>query len=422
MKALIIERKISRFAAARVASMLGSGRGAGVGPLRLTEAKAPRDLGEHWYPITPTLAGICGSDLATIDGRSSQYFEHLVSFPFVPGHEVLGTMDVDGLDASGASLLKGDRVVIQPVLGCATRGLALCADCQRGDVERCQYLSVGHLHAGLQTGYCADTGGGWSEGPLQAHQSQLFKVPDDLSDEDAVTIEPMACALHAAISADHKPDSIVAVVGSGTLGLGVVAALSFLDRSSRRPRPKRVVVGARYPNQRHMATALGADEVVTPEQLPRAVRMATRSMVSGEPTGESGQLTGGADIVLDCVGSAESIEQSLKIVRPGGRIVMVGMPGKVTVDLAGLWQREVELVGTYAYGAERFGDESVSTFDLAIELARHHQTGSLVSARYPIDRFEEALSHAGSAGPRGAVKIVFDLRPIKAPRREGGLQ
>jgi threonine dehydrogenase-like Zn-dependent dehydrogenase len=127
-------------------------------------------------------------------------------------------------------------------------------------------------------------------------------------------------------------------------------------------------------------------------------------------------LSGGADVVIDCVGSPESIEQSLAIVRPRGTVALVGMPGKVTVDLAPLWHREVRLAGAYAYGTERGGAGAagagggVSTFALALELAEALGTGRLVSATYPLTRFEEAVAHAGAAGRRGAVKIAFDLR------------
>ena len=88
MKALVFERNLPRFAASRVASVFGSGRGAAIGPLQLLDVDPPELPGEGWYRLRPVLSGICGSDLATLDGRSSRYFEDIVSFPFVPGHEI----------------------------------------------------------------------------------------------------------------------------------------------------------------------------------------------------------------------------------------------------------------------------------------------------------------------------------------------
>jgi len=81
------------------------------------------------------------------------------------------------------------------------------------------------------------------------------------------------------------------------------------------------------------------------------------------------------------------------------------MPGVTTVDLTPLWQREVALRGTYAY--ER------SDFDAAIELVRDLDLGRLVTATYPLRRYEDAITHAATAGARGAVKIAFDLRSEK---------
>jgi threonine dehydrogenase-like Zn-dependent dehydrogenase len=98
--------------------------------------------------------------------------------------------------------------------------------------------------------------------------------------------------------------------------------------------------------------------------------------------------------------------------RPGGRIVLAGMPGHTSVDLTPLWQREIELVGAYAYGTEvEAGDgDRPRTFDLAVEVVRDARLGRLVSATYPLHRFAEAIAHAAEAGRRGAVKIAFDLR------------
>jgi threonine dehydrogenase-like Zn-dependent dehydrogenase len=412
MKALVLERNLPRFAASRVASLLGSGRGAGIGPLQLLDAQAPERPGEDWYPLRPLLSGICGSDLATVDGRTSRYFEDMVSFPFVPGHEVVGVLDDGGVDFGGRTLEPGTRAVIEPVLGCAPRHIEPpCAQCGSGHTGLCGNLASGALEPGLQTGFCTDTGGGWSTAPLMAHASQLHAVPDTLSDEDAVMIEPTACAVHAALSAHVTPGDLVAVIGAGTLGQTTVAALHHLVRPTT---PCTVVVGAKHPRQRELAASLGADLVVPPDQLVRAVRRRAGSLVLG------GRLTEGADVVFDCVGSAASITEALSLVRARGRVVLVGMPSKVTVDLAPLWHRELTLVGAYAYGSEAApepGAPDRRSFELSIDLVGEASLGRLVSALYPLERYEEALAHAGAAGRRGAVKVAFDLRKPKGRTR-----
>jgi threonine dehydrogenase-like Zn-dependent dehydrogenase len=398
VKALVVERSLPRFAAARLVSSIGgSGTSAAVGPLRLTELEAPDLPGPEWQRVRPILAGICGSDLATLDGRSSRYFEDIVSFPFVPGHEIVGIVEetAEGDDRSPAP---GTRVVVEPVLGCIPRGIVPpCTSCAEGRVGGCERVAFGHLAPGLQIGFCADTGGGWSQAGLVAHASQLHPVPETLSDDDAVMIEPTACAVHGALAAGVEPGDTVAVLGGGTVGLTTTAALRQLAG------PGALLVGARYAHQRALAGELGADLAVTPDQLTRAVRRRSRSLTT------SGHLTGGADVVVDCVGSAESLSQALVMVRPRGRVVVMGMPGRVTIDLASLWHREVGLVGAYAYGSERTGSSVRRTFAIAMEVVAAARLGRLVSARYPLDRFEEAVAHAGAAGRRGAVKIVFEL-------------
>ncbi len=363
--------------------------------------------------MQPILSGICGSDLSTLDGRSSRYFEPLVSFPFVPGHEVVGVVADGATDARGEVLAPGTRVVVEPVLGCAARGIEPpCPACAEGRTGNCERISFGHLRPGLQTGYCADTGGGWSAAGLTAHASQLHAVPASLSDRDAVTVEPLACAVHAVLGTPPAPGDVVAVLGAGMVGLCVTAVLAHLARTGSVGPPEAVIVGARYSHQRRLATELGADRALPAEQLARAVRRQSRTLALGGD-GATAQLTGGADVVFDCVGSSDSIAQALALVRPRGRLALVGMPGRVHVDLAPLWHREIRLSGAYAYGAERLVGPSGTaadrrTFDVALEIAGLTGTGRLVSATYPLERYEEAIVHAGTAGRRGAVKVAFD--------------
>ncbi|HEX7166721.1 MAG TPA: zinc-binding dehydrogenase [Acidimicrobiales bacterium] len=377
MKALLFERKEARFAAARVASVLaGPGRGVRVGPLRIADVDEPELPGPDWVRVRPRLAGICGSDLATIDARSSRYFEPIVSFPFVPGHEVVGELD------------DGTRVVVQPTLTCAARGIEpACEQCVNGVTNLCERTAFGHLEPGLQTGYCESTGGGWGTA-LVAHESQLHRVPDGMTDEQAVMVEPAACAVHAA---SLIPGGDTVVIGAGTLGLLTIAALRHVEEIGGT-----IIATAKYEEQRRWAKELGADVVVEPDALERAVRAGSHSMRIG------GQLTSGVELVIDCVGSEASLRQALQVVKPGCDVVVVGMPGTTTLDLTPLWHREVVLRGSYAYDRQDFA--------LAFELVSKLDLGRLVSATYTLDQYNEAIQHAAEAGRRGAVKIAFDLR------------
>jgi threonine dehydrogenase-like Zn-dependent dehydrogenase len=213
-------------------------------------------------------------------------------------------------------------------------------------------------------------------------------------------VEPTACGVHAALAACRGGES-VAVIGAGTLGLTVIAALRHFAP------PSLLLVGAKHPEQSRLATSLGADQVLDPEALVRAVRRQTGSLANGSV------LTGGVDVVIDCVGSADSVQSALSMVRPRGRVVLAGMPGIVKLDLTSLWNRETALVGAYAYGTEDVPGRSQAerTFALAFELVSAARLGRLVGARYPLDRFPEAIAHASAAGRRGTVKVVFDLRP-----------
>ena len=207
-----------------------------------------------------------------------------------------------------------------------------------------------------------------------------------------------------------EPDGTVTVIGSGTLGLVTISALRcyFPD--------VKILATARYPHQKSLALDLGADTVVTPNEIKRAVRRMTKSRAISLSTkdGNVDRLTGGSDAVVDCVGSSESITDALSVTRPRGKIVLVGMPSSVNLELTPLWHREIQLVGAYTYGTEKLADGNVTrTFDLAAGLVGSAKLERLLSAVYPLSRYQDALEHAASAGHRGAVKVAFDLRSEK---------
>ena len=394
MIALQFSRSVPRYAASRAVGHAAPGLLPRVAPLRLGHLDDPRLPNDDWVRVKPLLSGICGSDLAMIAGTASFYFSPIVSMPFVPGHEVVGVLD------------DGTRVVVEPVLACAARGIdPPCDACASGHIGNCTRTAHGSLSPGLQTGYCEDTGGGWGT-MLVAHRSQLHPVPDELSDEAAVLIEPLACAIHAVLRAQVQDGSLVLVSGAGTMGLLTIAALKHLASSSR------VIAVAKHPRQRDEARRLGADDVVVPDAMLRTVRLATRAFMH-EPEQGGAWLAGGVDVSFECSGSPGALGDCLRATRARGRVVLVGLPGPARIDLAPVWHRELDVVGAYTYGAEADGRH---TFDIAIDLAQRVDLAPLVSAAYPLTRYEEALDHAMDAGRLGAVKVAFDMRDSRASR------
>lgn len=400
MKALQIRRNVARMGMARIASALSPAAATRLGPLEYRNIDPPEIPGPGWHRITTRMSGICGSDLSLIEGQASTYFEDLVSFPFVPGHEVVG------------ELADGTRVVIEPVIGHAARGFVPpFPDAAPGDGDDYAHLvTCGpgmEVEPGIQTGFCCSTGGGWAP-EFVVHDSQIHPINHEMSDERALLVEPLAGGIHAALltrpqveaasAAGQRP--VVAILGAGTMGLAAIHGVRrFLPEAL-------IIVGARYPHQQTLARSFGADDVVIPDALTRAVRRATGAHMIGD------HLSSGAHATIDAVGSSESLTTSLRITRPRGRVVMLGMPADVTVDLTGLWHRETEIKGAYTYGTETLRDgRRVRTFELALESASQIQAERLLSATYPLIDHHDAIEHAAAAGRRGAVKIAFDLRP-----------
>jgi threonine dehydrogenase-like Zn-dependent dehydrogenase len=369
-------------------------------PLQLEEAPEPELPTPEWVRIKPLLSGICGSDLGTLSSENSAYFSPLTSPPFVLGHELVGVVTEDGGGFSA-----GERVILEPALGCAVRGIdPPCPYCAAGRHALCVNVAKGNISPGIQTGFCRDTGGGWSEGTLVAHPSQLHRVPEDVPDEAAVAIEPLACAAHAALKANPGEDETALVIGAGSVGLFVVAALRQLTRAGR------VICVAKHARQRKEALRLGADAVVHPKEtyktLPAMLGTPVYEPEIGKPV-----VMGGADKVFECVGAPGTMEDAVRLTRPGGEATLVGMPSaRSCLDLSALWYKEANLAGAYAYAIEEHDGEKIKSFQLALRIAPEIKLDTLVGPRFRLREYREAIAAARAAGRNGHVKVVFDLR------------
>ena len=358
--------------------------------LHLGDVEEPDLPGRSWLRVRPSLSGICGSDTSAITGHASLYLDPLTSYPFVPGHEVVGELE------------DGTRVVVEPALGCRVRGVEPeCARCAEGRPGLCENVTEGPIRVGLQTGYCASTGGGWGE-VLVAHESQLHAVPERLPDETAVLVEPFACCIHAALRGGAAADDVVVVLGAGTIGLLTVAAIRLFTP------PRRLIAVAKYPFQREQAARLGADLVVGPDEVFQRVRFATRARrLAGR---DRPVLLGGADVTFECTGTGGGLNQAVRFTRAGGRLVAVGMPGEEKVDWAPIWQRELTVTGAYAYGVESDGRR---TFGLALDAASELGLDRLTGPLFTLTDYRDAIAYALEAGRLSAVKVAFDLRDLR---------
>jgi threonine dehydrogenase-like Zn-dependent dehydrogenase len=399
LHALVYRKSIPRYLLMRAGSRrIKSLETSRLSPLQLEDAPDPGLPTPQWVRVRPLLSGICGSDLGTLSSENSPYFSPLTSPPFVMGHEVVGEVAEDN-----SGFRAGERVVLEPALGCAARGIdPPCPYCASGRHALCLNVARGDISPGIQTGFCRDTGGGWSRGTLVAHPSQLHRVPDAVPDEAAVAIEPLACAVHAALGA--APGETTLVIGAGSVGLLTVAALRHLTDAGR------IICVAKHERQKDEALRLGATEVVHPKEtysnLPEMLGTTPYKPELGKPV-----VMGGAGTVFECVGAPGTIEDALRLTRPGGEVTLVGMPGaKSTLDLTALWYKEVRLAGSYAYSIENYFGKKTSSFQLALCIAPKIGLQALVGPHFRLEDYREAIAAARSAGREGHVKLVFDHR------------
>jgi len=408
MKALVYRKSVPRYLLLRYLGPRIRGLyTSSAAPLSLCDVPEPALPGERWARVAPALAGICGSDLATLCAKGSPYLAPITSMPFVMGHELVGHVTEVGGKVDRVRV--GDRVVLHPALGCRVRGIdPPCSACRDGRDALCANVMSGDIAPGIQTGFCRDTGGGFGQ-LLVAHESQLYVVPDDLPDNSAVLIEPFSCALHGALRAPLNDTDTALVIGAGSIGLLTVAAIRAIGSKAR------IVVAAKYDHQREHARALGADGLLpssgTVDARYRAWADALGAEVLkpelGKPT-----VIGGADVVFDCVASSSSIDDGMRFTRSGGTFVLVGMPGVPRgVDWTPLWFKELTLHAAYAYGPERRGDGVCDTFELAIALMKTWgaKLGALVGAPFALNDFRAAFASALSTGQSRTVKTVLTI-------------
>lgn len=369
---------------------------------RYADVATPELPTEHWVRIRTRLGGICGSDLGIVGLEASPSSSPFSSFPFVIGHENVGTIEACGSAVRGFGA--GDRVTINPLLCCEPRAVTPpCAACVAGHHSRCEHFTDGALPPGMFIGTTRSLGGSWGE-QFVAHESQLLRVPDAVSDAGAVMTEPFACCVHAVLGARLGPAQRVLVIGAGTMGLLMVAALKALAPDST------VTCLARHAFQARHATNLGASRTVMARgeylgELAEAGGTRLLKPILGRPIG-----VGGFDAVFVCISSVRGVEDAMRFARAGGTIVLLGNATTLRgLDWTPLWIKELTFRGTLAYGGHAHGGADTNAFNIAAALIADGRApiAGLVTHQFPLADYKTALHTARAKGPVESVKVVF---------------
>ena len=401
MKALVYYRSVVRYLLAKGLSRFWPRTFcARVAPLRLQEIEFSPP-GPDWVVLRPRLCGICGSDLRLLKGAESFLLEPYASLPAVLGHEVVGEV----VEAPpGSEWRAGDRVVVEPILPCAVRGVPPCRYCAAGAYNLCENFLAGDLAPGVILGFTRGVGGGMAE-MMAAHPSQLVRVPDHLPDEVAVLTDSLASALQPVLDNLPADRDTVIIYGAGIIGQHLLRGLRALGSKAR------VVMVARYRFQEELALEGGADVIMShPSRALLGEAVGARLVPT---TLGGGNLEGGADLFFDCVGSKSSLQEGLLTLRGRGTYVMVGTAGALgPVDFSSLWFRELKLTGSAMYAHGVCQGQTVRTYDKAVELLARgdYPCRGLVSHLFPLADYRRAFQTAFDKRRHQSLKVVLDLR------------
>ena len=406
MQALIFENKLLRLVATKLLSTFTAKACVGpLAPIQLREIPEPRPLGPDWVLLRTRLCGVCGSDAKQVfmNGSIDNPMTAMISFPQVLGHEVVATVERVGPEASG--LREGQRVLLNPWLSCATRGLSLCEWCERGELAQCLNFTRGAITPGIHQGNSSQATGGFAP-LLPAHASQCFPIPDEVSDEEAVLGDPFSVSLHAILHTPPPENGVALVYGVGTLGLLAVAILRLLHPDVR------VLAVARYGHQARLAEKLGAEQVLPHRPALGIVQGLANALdvELNQPWRGLPMLNGGVDVVYDTVTSPETLEVGVRVTRSRGSIMALGVEPPRRFEWTPLYFKELRLIGSNAFAIEEWQGRRQHAMEWYLEFVRTRQLDvtPIITHRYALDEYREAFLACHDQAASGAVKVLFD--------------
>jgi L-iditol 2-dehydrogenase len=329
----------------------------------------PGDPKEGEAVIRVGSVGICGSDLHVYsDGKIG---ETDVRAPLVLGHEFAGVVERVGpgsVDGGGEPLVEGIRVAVDPAQPCG-----LCEMCQRGHPNLCVRLHFCGLYP--------------DDGALREKMivpsRTCFRIPASLDDDSGAMLEPLGIAIHAANLSRIKVGDSVSVHGAGPIGLLIL----------------------------QVAKLAGANPMFAVEKLPWRLTLAERfgavpiDPAAGDPALQIQKATRGrgVDIAFEAGWAEELVQETAETVRPGGRIILVGIPADDRCSLKHSTARRKGLTFLFSRRMKH-------TYPWSIELVEKGRVDvqSLISHRLPLERAPEAFAMNANY-EQNVVKVIIHV-------------
>jgi NAD+-dependent secondary alcohol dehydrogenase Adh1 len=323
--------------------------------LEMAEVPAPEVTGPYDVIVRIGGAGVCRTDIHILEGQWAQ--KSGVELPYTIGHENAGWVHAVGTAVTNVS--EGDKVIVHPLITCG-----LCRACRAGDDVHCEH----NLFPGI------DTAGGYAE-YLKTSARSVVRIDDSLEPADVAALADAGLtAYHAAAKAARKlrPGDRCVVIGAGGLGHIGVQVLRAITAAE-------IVVVDRNPDAVALAVSIGADHGV---------------VADGDHVDRVRELSGGqgAEAVIDFVGEGGSTKDGVGMLRRAGDYHVVGYGENIDVPTIDIISAEINFIGNL-----------VGSYNDLCELMVLAAQGRvrLHTAKYPLDRFQDALDDLGNGRIRG---------------------
>lgn len=373
---------------------------AGLGKtIQLVDIPEPSLPGQDWVKLRTIYCGFCGSDLNIITLHDSPSAQPFTSFPCILGHEFVGEIVETGQRVTDFRI--GDRVAVNPGLGCEVREVpTVCDSCRSGRVGNCENSAEGRFSPGMFLGITKDLNGGFAP-VVAAHKSQLFHIPDGLSMEAAVMTEPLSVALQTVYDNMPSAREKVLVIGGGVIGNLIVQSLRALAPEGH------IAAIEPSPFAAQLVLQMGADIIIPSKDAFNKTAQVTGAKIYKPIFGLPVPM-GGFHRIYDTVGNSATLNLAMRLLKAHGTLSVVGIGNNVKLDPTPLWLKLQTIKGVYACGMVDDQGKRRHAFEVALEMmqAKRVRVKELVTHKFKLEAYREMIAVNMDKGRHKAIKTV----------------